>query len=560
MGKLTRFRFLWPYVSASKLKLFLALSSLTFLSLAALVYPWLLKFMVDQYGGSRSTALSVPALGLALALLLSLAALVGYHCKLYLQVLGYRLRNTLRVHLYWTLLRRSLSFHQHQQVGEISARATEDIAKLQSIFINLLTPLFQNALYILGCIILMSFLNWVATLIVIAVVLPPCVYFYLASAKLQDFSARGQAMHAQANAFFEETLVGIREIKAFAREKRERERYAGIIERALATEVESAKLEQKVDQGLLYLFYLILLGIYYVGTTQTIFPDWTLGGVVAFYFYAYTITLALLSSGRLYQTYQGIAGSLDRIAELIEPEDFTRQPSVAGVKRKLLGKVEFKDVSFQYEPRKPVLMNLSFILEPGSWLLITGASGSGKSTIVNLVMRFYEPQSGVVLIDSIPMQDWDISFLRRQVGYVGQEPLLFHGTIKENIFFCQDGVDERQLQESLRIAQLEEFISELPDGLDTMIGERGLTLSGGQRARVAIARAIVFNPTILILDEANAMVEKDLEQEFWAQLANSRKDKTTIILSHHPENIPHRYTTLGLSGVRPQQKSLGERL
>ncbi len=527
------FRFLWKSMNGRKIRLFLALAGLTFVTLASLVYPWLLKLMVDRFSGRGPSGVSVDALCLVLLAVFTASSIIGYFQQKEMRLLGSRLRNTVRISLYESLLSRPMEFHRASRVGELSSRATEDIGKLQVAFSGILSPLFQNALFVAGCLVLMAVLNWVATLLVIALVALPVPLLYALSRRIRRLSAGSRADHAAANAYLSETLVAIREIKAFVREKLEVARYGRLLDRALATEVQLTKLQGKADQAIYLLFSAALLGIFYAGTRQTFLPAWSIGDVIAFYFYSYTMTMAVLSIGRTYLVYQEFSGSLGRVRELFVPEQPTGTHSGP-----VAGGVEFRSVAFSYDHLRPVLTNVSLSLKPGRWLLVTGTSGSGKSTMASLLPRFIRPDAGSIFVDGVELGSWNIVTLRRQIGSVGQDPMLLSVTLRENILFADLHATEEQLARALRVSCLDDLVEALPNGLETPVGERGYTLSSGQKARVAIARAIVHNPPILILDEANSALEVDLERRLWANLAEDRGGQTTIIFSHHTENLP----------------------
>ncbi len=525
-------RFLWKFLHGRKIRLLLALAGLTFVTLASLVYPWLLKLMVDRFSGRGPSGMSVDTLCLVLLAVFAASSLIGYFQQKEMRLLGSRLRNSVRISLYESLLSRPMEFHRASRVGELSSRATEDVGKLQVAFSGILSPLFQNTLFVAGCLVLMAVLNWVATLLVIALVALPVPLLDALSRRIRRLSAESRADHAAANAFLAETLVAIREIKAFVREKLEVARYALLLDSALATEVRLTKLQGKADQAVYLLFSGALLGIFYAGTRQTFFPAWSIGDVIAFYFYSYTMTMAILSIGRTYFAYQEFSGSLGRVRDLFVGDQTTGTHSGP-----IAGGVEFRSVAFSYDHLRPVLTNVSFSLQPGRWLLVTGTSGSGKSTMASLLPRFIQPEAGSIIVDGVELGSWNAVTLRRQIGYVGQDPMLLSGTLRENILFADLHASEEQLVRAVRVSCLDDLVESLPRGLETPVGERGYTLSSGQKARVAIARAIVHDPPILILDEANSALEPELERRLWANLAEDRGGKTTIIFSHHTENI-----------------------
>jgi ABC-type multidrug transport system fused ATPase/permease subunit len=447
-----------------------------------------------------------------------------------------------------------MSFYKSQKVGELSARATEDLGKLQPFFAGLVTTIFQNILFICGCIILMLLINITATLFTFIIILLPLPFFFIYSKKIRQLSSESQQEHAFANALFEESLIGIRDVKSLVIEGLHLSIYTSRLEQAKDKELASSKFHSGITQTIYFILSILLLVVFYTGTIST-GSSWSLGGAIAFYFYAYTLTMAFLSLGRSYLNYQGTMGAVDRIAGLLNESDFEMKPVIESAGKEILGGIEFRDVGFSYDKANPVFSGLSFTANPGSWLVITGPSGSGKSTIASLILNFYQPQKGAILIDGKSVNTYGNASLRKNIGFSGQDPILFGESIKKNIMIAHPEIDAERLNKTLSICCLDEFISQLPGGLDTLIGERGITISGGQKSRIAIARAIIKDPPILILDEANAMLEAELEQKLWNNLLEDRQSKTTIILSHHIENIPGTFTHLELSPISIQEQN-----
>jgi ATP-binding cassette, subfamily B, bacterial len=533
-----RLRFLWTYASKWKIQILLSMAALTFVSFTSLLYPWLVKHLVDQFSSGATGDGTARTLAGALVAVLIVSTVLGHYQQTRMNALGILLRNDLRLALYRSLLSQPIGFYKENRVGELSAVAAEEVAKVQPLFSNFLSPLYQNTLFVLGCISLMLYLNLFATLFVLLVMILPLPYILHASRRIPFLSAETQKSHGHAHAFFEEALVAIREVKGFLRERIELRRYSGVLENGMKSELAGSSLRVKISQAVYFLLSMVLLAVFYAGASKTLFPGWSIGGLIAFYFYAYMMTMSVISVERIYLTYQNIAGALDRLMTLLPPIEQQQDTLPTPLPQPILGKIEFHNVDFGYTVDHPVLQNVSFVIEPGTWALVTGPSGSGKSTVMSLIMGFYETQHGRILIDGIEVNTTSTNALRRTIGFVGQDPLLLHGTLQENIAFAEASVTNEQVQEALRIACLLDLVRELPNGLQTIVGERGFTLSGGQKVRVAIARAIVFDPPILILDEANAMLESGLERQLWANLLECRKDKTTLILTHHAENIP----------------------
>lgn len=534
-------KFFRKYAFKNRKKLLTALACLSFVSVSNLVYPWLFKLLIDHLTGDnkQSTEVNIPLLTVMLTVIMLLSAVFGYYTNILMQELGFRLRNDIRNLFFKSLLHKPLSFFKGEQVGGLTSRATEDIGKLQGFYSALAAPVFQNVLFITGCLLLMLQLNAPATGIVTAIILSAIPVIYYFSKKVKFYSAQSQREHASANAVMDESLTGIRDVKAFVLETLRLKKYSERSETAFEKEMHSARYQAKSTQSVFIIVSLLLLLIFYLGVSG--FSSWSPGSAAAFYFYAYSLTMAFLTLGRAYSQYSSIAGATQRIGELIGDEE--NKPVAKQLKHtgEIEGKIEFRNVSFSYSEEKQVLRNISLTVNKGEWLLITGPSGSGKSTIANLLLGFYEPEAGNVLLDDRELNEIDHDILRSNIGYVGQEAVLFEGTIKENILISGKQPGNAELERILKTCMADGFINELPLGPDTNIAERGVTLSAGQRSRIAIARALVIDPAILILDEANSMLDEELETGLWKNLYEYRKDKTTVIFSHHTEAIPKIY-------------------
>lgn len=499
--------------------------------------------MVDRFNGREVYGIGIGSFTAILAGVFILASVLGYINYVLMQSLGNRLRNRLRGEFYSSLLFKEMQFHSSHQVGELSSRATEDIAKLQPLYTGLIAPVFQNLLFVTASVVIMMVINFTAAIVVMVLILFIVPVIMLWGRKIRRYSATAQSKHSEANAFMEESLVGIREVKSFVLEKLRLGDYSAKLDNASSDEIEASKQHAKISHTIQLVLSILVVGIFYAGTSGMFSDKWSMGSMVAFYFYSYSVTLALVAAGRVYLNYQVIRGATSRIIELLEEPD----QKVTGNKAETIkGEAAFSNVSFAYDKNMNVLKELKFIVPAGGWLLITGPSGSGKSTIASLLLGFYSPQSGSILIDGYPITDYDIYSLRKQIGYAAQEPVLFHGSIRENITVGSPNISDERYKHLLEVSCLSKLTYELPGGDLTMIGERGITLSGGQRARIAVARALASDPKILILDESNAVLESELEAKLWKNLHAERQNKTTIILGHHTELIPKVYEHLQL--------------
>lgn len=508
-------------------------------STASLVFPWMVRSILEA--GSGSSKIPLNPYGVICVFLI--ATLVGWWSHELLHELGLRFREELRKALIRALLGKPFAFFSAKPVGELSARAADSLSRVHTIFPAYYGPLFQNVLLISGGLSMMFWINGPATGAVLALLAVPLPFVARLSRLSQKKAYLAQSQHAEALAILDESLVAIADIRSFNLEDRIEQTYMELEANAVHHEKTVVRFQGLVNQGVYLVTSCLLVGIFWGGTEGSWFSEWSAASLIAFYMYAYIVAMAVVSSGRAYAGFRAIVGSLEHVLELIEGES---KGSVANDRRGMLtGAVLVDDVTFGYDDVREVFQSYSLEIEPGGWYVITGPSGSGKSTLAAMLMGFHTPRSGFIRYDGHPLSTWDVRTLRSQLGYVGQRPMLFRGTVRDNIVLNRKIPDGR-LQEVIRLARLEELVGNLSDGLETMIGERGSNVSGGQRLRLAIARAIVHHPAVLILDEPNSMLEKELEVSIWEGLNADRGGRTTVVFTHHTENIPMRYTCVAL--------------
>lgn len=510
---------------------------MTTFSASSLILPWLVQLMLSISSGPErhlNPVLVIAAFGLS--------TLSGFFAHEWLHKLGLNLRNELRNDLFESLMKKPFDFYAQHQVGELSARASDSLGRVNMFFPGYVGPMFQNAVLTTGALAFMMAINWQATLAVVALIAVPLPFLGALSRHSQRSMYDAQSKHAGAHAILEESLVAIQDVRAFGLEARQEGAYRRREENAVQTEMSAIRFQGFLNQGVFFVTSFLLVGIFWGGTGGKWFPGWQAGELVAFYMYAYTLAMAVVSGGRVFTGIQSMLGSVRHVVELSDHRAPARAGGYCGTLR---GQIEVDNMTFGYSPAKGVFRQFGMHVASGEWTVITGPSGSGKSTLSSLMMGFYAPQEGALRYDGIPVSDWDVAVLRRQMGYVSQRPFLFHGTLLENITLGRD-VSRDRLEEVIQVGNLESMISDLPAGLESIVEERGFNISGGQRLRVALARAMLTNPAILILDEPNAMLESELEQALWKKIKQDRPNRTTVIFTHHVENIPEPYVSLEL--------------
>lgn len=445
-----------------------------------------------------------------------------------------RLRNFLYDHLQ----RLPYAFHAEAQTGDLIARATSDI--------DAINRFFSDQAIGIGRIILIFAINFVAimqlntrlawvSIIATPAIIAVSLYFFSRVSKAYEAY---QEQEATLSNRLQENLTGVRVVKAFARQAYESYKFD-------QENWEKFKLGKRL-LSIESLFWPIsdiicgaqLLASYFVGAIMALNGEITVGTYMAFIALVIWIIWPLRNLGRLIvQTSTGMV-SYKRVAELIKEE---REPLLEGdylPKGGVKGEIIFEDVSFEYEPDNPVIKNVSFKCNPGDVIALLGSTGSGKTTLVNLLPRFYDPTAGLITLDGVDITRYPRKYLRSQIGIVEQEPFLFSRTIRENITYgVQRNVSEDEIVQAAKFAAIHDVIIEFPNGYDTMVGERGVTLSGGQKQRLAIARALLKNPRILILDDSTSSVDTETEMQIRSALEHLMKSRTTFIIAHRIQSV-----------------------
>ncbi len=438
----------------------------------------------------------------------------------------------LRKQVYAHLQRLNLSYFETAQTGDLTYRLTEDIDRIGEVVNKVFhdfTPCVLQLVVVLGYMI---YLNWQLTLATLVVAPLMGILIGWFGEQMVKFSHRSQNRISNLSALLTEVFSGIRLVQAFGAEEYEIERFVIEAEhnRRAKYAAEQLKAIQNPVVGFLYamsVLVLFLLGGWQISTgnlTGTQFATFIAAALLLI------DPIAHITSN--YNEFKQGEASVDRIFELVAIQPTVVEKPGAIALPPVTGKVEYRNVSFAYKAAEPVLQNLSLLALPGEMIALVGPSGAGKTTLVNLLPRFYDSQAGEILIDGIKIQDVTLKSLRRQIGIVPQETILFSGTIAQNIAFGQANFDLKDVQMAAEIANAHQFITQFSQGYHTWVGERGVNLSGGQRQRIAIARAVLLNPSILILDEATSALDSESEALVQEALERIMKDRTVFIIAH----------------------------
>ncbi len=445
---------------------------------------------------------------------------------------GNRLTHDIRSQLYEHLHYLSLSFFDKRQLGSVISRVNQDTGQLQAFLTWGSADLVINVLLVVGIGLMLFAMNYRLALLV-CVPVPLVVICSLSFwRRIRFYMHRVFHRWARLNSALQEGLSGIRVVRAFAQEPREVNRF---VERSNDLAVTGVQAERVWSVLYAILSAIIMSGsmlVWYFGGRGVLLGDMTIGTLTAFISYVgmfYGPVQALSGlvnwSSRSLTAAERLFEVLDSVPEVEDAQDAVPMPHVEG-------RIEFRDVTFGYESHRPVLKKVSFVVEPGEMIGLVGHSGAGKTTIINLLCRFYDVNEGEILVDGVPLKKIRIADLRHQIGIVPQDTFLFGGTIAENIAYAKPGATREEIVRAAKIANAHDFILQKPDGYETILGEAGQGLSAGERQRLVIARAVLHNPRILILDEATSQVDIETEKQIQEAISRLVKGRTTFAIAH----------------------------
>ncbi|HHW09656.1 MAG TPA: ABC transporter ATP-binding protein [Firmicutes bacterium] len=490
------------------------------------------RVFLDQIliGGQNLHLLNIIALSV-LGLFL-IKGIFNYGQVYLLAYAGHKLVYDLRNSLFAHLQRLSLRYYDQTRTGETIARMTNDITLIQTGLTTGLRDFLMDILTLLGILVFLFYLHWRLSLITLVtfplVILAVNIY----GRRIRRFTGLMQEKVGDISSQLQETFIGIRVIKAFTMEEGERERFKARNYQTLQAGMKSAQTLATVTPVVELFMVAGMVLVFWYGAQEVVKGHLTTGELTAFIGYLGMASAPINGLTRAISLFQQSLAAGDRVFQLLDEEVEIKEPPHPIVLPEVRGRVVFENVAFAYRSGEPVLENINLTVEPGEVVALVGKSGTGKSTLVNLLPRFYDPTAGRVTLDGHDLRSLNIKWLRSQIGLVPQETILFGVTIGENIRYGRPEASQSEVEEAARRANAYDFIMRLPQGFETVVGERGVTLSGGQRQRIAIARAILRNPRLLILDEATSSL--DAESEITVQEALSRlmKERTTFVIAH----------------------------
>ncbi|MDR3354801.1 MAG: ABC transporter ATP-binding protein/permease [Synergistaceae bacterium] len=527
---------LLAYCGSYSARIAAALACMVMSAVAGIVPPWLIKIVVDDVliAGDRA---ALNTLAVTVVILSALKVSFGYGYNYLMSWVGYKLIMDIRLSLYDRIQKLSFKILYRKRMGEFVSIITNDVATLQSIMTTSAVELVVQSVTFIGIVAFLFFINWRLTLATFVVI--PVAVFAIdrASAKLRAVGEAIQEQLAQLSGIAQEALHSIRIVRAFATEKHEFDRFAEKNRSHFKALIRGTQTRGFLEGVVEIVLITAMSFILWLGGRDVVAGKLTAGELISFLTYIGLLVQPVRVTSRVVSAIQQGVASADRIFGIIDAEYDVPEPSSPIVLRDMRGEIVFDDVWFAYEDERWVLRGLCLRAEPGERIAIVGATGAGKSTIGDLLLRFHDPTRGRILIDGVDLRELDTASYRRRVGVVPQDPVLMKGSISYNISYGFESADEESVRRAAVSAGIDEYVSSLPDGYGAEIGERGVTLSGGQRQRVAIARAIVRDPAILLMDEATSSLDAMVELQVQRAMSVAMSGRTSLVIAHRLSTI-----------------------
>ncbi len=506
-------------------------------SLMNLAFPQGIRFIIDEALGGRSKH----SIDRAALLMAGIFALLGTSIAIRYVLFsnaGERVVARLRGDLFASLMSQEVAFFDAQRTGELTSRLGNDTTVLQNTVSVNISLVLRNGAAVIGGMVLLFYTSMRLTLLMLIIVPPVALGAVTYGRRVRRLSKEVQDSLAKSSEVAEESLSGIRTVRSFAAESIEVKRYREAINSSLQLSFHRIRLTATFIGAASFATYLAGAVVFWYGGHLVIDGSLSVGALTAFLVYTMLVAFSLGALSDLWADYNRAAGAAERVFELLE-----RKPTLRSTANKVLpqlqGRVSWEQVHFAYPGRLdvPVLRGFDLQLHPGEIVALVGPSGSGKTTIASLLYRLYDPQAGRVLLDGVPLVELDQDWLRRQIGVVAQEPLLFSTTIADNIRYGRPDATDEEVQAAAKLANAHGFITMFPGGYNTLVGERGVQLSGGQKQRVAIARAVLKDPKLLILDEATSALDAETEHLVREALERLMQNRTTLIIAHRLSTV-----------------------
>lgn len=521
------FRFILPYRTTFLVGILFLILSLT----TNILFPKLIGEIVAVIEGKSSYTINQVVL--VLIGILILQALFSFGRIYFFSIVSEKSMADIRRTVYSKIISLPVSFFEQRRVGELMSRITADVQALQDVLAFTLAELFRSLATVVVGIIIICFISWKLTIFMLATFPVAIVVAMIFGRYIRKLSKIAQDELASANIIVEETLHSINIVKAFTNESLEVNRYGNALSKVIAAALKAGRFRGGFVSFIIFALFGGIVGVVWYGASLVQSGEMPFSELMTFIFYTMFIGGSIGGLGDMYAQIQKTLGASERLLEILDEKSEVEIKPISPLVP-IYGNISFENVAFSYptRPDMAVLKDISLDVSAGRKIALVGYSGAGKSTIVQLLMRYYQPQGGRITVDGQNIQTFDITAYRQNIAVVPQEVMLFGGTIRENIAYGKPNATDQEIMEAARKANALEFILSFHERMETIVGERGVKLSGGQRQRIAIARAILKDPKILILDEATSSLDAESEKLVQEALDGLMENRTTIIIAH----------------------------
>ena len=548
LSGMSQFRRLFAFVQPYRRRLAVMLAAVVLGSILSLAGPYALQFLIDAVF-SRGDATLLNRITLILIGIFALQSVVYFVRGYLLATIGERVLADMRVTLFEHLQRLSLSFFNERRTGELVSRLTNDVTTVRSVVTADISTALSQTLTFIGAFILIIVTNWRLTVFMLVLIPLVMLIAILFGRRLRTLSTAVQDQLADATTVLEEAIGGVRVVQSFTREAYEVGRFRQSIQQTLLLAFKRIRLSSLFGPLASFMGFAAVISIFWFGGHEVLAGRLTAGQLLMFLILTLTIAGSIGQFSSLWTGLQEALGASRRLFEILDAQPEIADAPGAPPLPPVQGRITFEGVSFAYRDNPAgaaILTDITLDVQPGEVLALVGPSGAGKTTLVNLVPRFYDPTAGRICVDGFDIRTVQVHSLRSQIGIVPQETLLFGGSVRDNILYGRLGASEAEMIEAARAANAHDFILQLPNGYETIVGERGVKLSGGQRQRIAIARAILKNPRILLLDEATSSLDSESEGLVQEALEHLMRDRTSVVIAHRLSTIQnaHRIAVL----------------
>ncbi len=570
------FPLIWSLLKPYRLNLIVILLAMVLQMVTSVAVPWPLKIILDNVLGehklpgwlddflrpfmSSGTKMQIAAAAAIVVILIAvLGAIASYVADYYTTSVGQWVANDLRLRTYHRLQQLSLNYYSTHDMGTLLSTITADVQTIQAFASSSTLGIVVDLLTILGMLVIMFWLNWDFTLIAVAIT--PFMLLLIWRFKKAVKKATKEVRKQQSNivAVVQQGLESMKVVEAFGRQDLEQEELSEVSKATVEAALKARRLKALLSPTVSVIVSLCTAFVLWRSSLLILRGAMTAGELTVFLSYLSQFFKPVKDLATMTNTIAQTAVGVERVCAILEADDVIPEKPDARDPGVLKGDIEFDHVVFGYRKDVSILKDVSFTIKAGEMIGVVGPTGAGKSTIMSLIPRFYDPNSGKVRIDGVDVRDYRLQCLRGQIAYVLQETVLFRGTVAENIAYGRGSATRDEIEAAAKLANAEEFISKMPQGYDSMVGDRGDTLSGGQRQRIGIARAIIRNNPILILDEPTAALDTESEKSVIEALERLMKGRTVITIAHRLSTIRDANRILVLKdGVLAEQGSHAE--